>query len=420
MIQSETLELVKVLSNPDASGAILILETDIQNIQVEKNSKTLSVENIFGKVYKVSVDGQKEPYDLTEKIKLECTPYQEQYDYINSNYFIYTEETGIKNSFVFQIGDFYISTSSTQINSPSVDPLGYALQTVNGDQGLKITILGEDKTSPMLIYNIPILLRIPQGLLDFAINAQNISAAIDAVGMNFDKNGLTVINGGFYIVKDLDGEELLSFNNGQLKIKGEGEFSGTITASKGKIANFSIETNSLSTEGLIIQSAYEDQQGNKVPSKIQVQNIIIGKGAQIEEYLQLGKGFIRNPNHTNNSSKIFIETYGESGNTTFSLTDDGLMKLGSTENNKIILNMNDVKLMNFLSKFVNQEKFIQLKFGHIGHIPIAMEKQQMGGIAKALTRFANTAIGLLRKYKKPKLLEEVHEILNKKNGCFKW
>lgn len=29
----------------------------------------------------------------------------------------------------------------------------------------------------------------------------------------------------------------------------------------------------------------------------------------------------------------------------------------------------------------------------------SMEKQQMGGIAKALTRFANTAIGLLRKYK---------------------
>ena len=28
----------------------------------------------------------------------------------------------------------------------------------------------------------------------------------------------------------------------------------------------------------------------------------------------------------------------------------------------------------------------------------SMEKQQMGGIAKALTRFANTAIGLLRKY----------------------
>lgn len=29
----------------------------------------------------------------------------------------------------------------------------------------------------------------------------------------------------------------------------------------------------------------------------------------------------------------------------------------------------------------------------------SMEKQQMGGIAKSLTRFANTAIGLLRKYK---------------------
>ena len=29
----------------------------------------------------------------------------------------------------------------------------------------------------------------------------------------------------------------------------------------------------------------------------------------------------------------------------------------------------------------------------------SMEKQQIGGIAKALTRFANTAIGLLRKYK---------------------
>jgi hypothetical protein len=39
-------------------------------------------------------------------------------------------------------------------------------------------------------------------------------------------------------------------------------------ASSGTIANFSIENNKLSTEGLIIQSSYKDENNNIIPSKI--------------------------------------------------------------------------------------------------------------------------------------------------------
>ena len=265
MIQSETLELVKVISNPDASGAVLILETDVQNIQVEKNDKILSVENITGQVYKISLAGQKESYDITNKIKIECTPYQNEYNYTSGDYFIFMEdENNIKNGFVFQIDDFYKKSSSQIIGSPSIDPLGFALQTVEGNQSLKITIYGEDENSPMLIYSIPIILRVPQGLLDFNINAQNISAAIDSTGMEFGINGLKIVNGGFQIVKKEQGIEdrLLFFNNEQLEIKGSGSFSGTIEASSGTIANFSIENNMLSTEGLVIQSSYKDENNN--------------------------------------------------------------------------------------------------------------------------------------------------------------
>ena len=84
MIQSETLELVKVLSNPDASGATLVLETDIQNIQVEKVEKFLSIESVIGQVYKVSLDGQQQNYDLTNKIKIECSPYIGNFNYTES------------------------------------------------------------------------------------------------------------------------------------------------------------------------------------------------------------------------------------------------------------------------------------------------------------------------------------------------
>ena len=163
MIQSDTFELVKVISNPDASGAILILETDIQNIQVEKTSKNLSIENFIGSVYKVSINGQKESYDLTNKIFIKCCPYNVEYDYINSEYFLYDSEN--VNSFIFKIGEFYEYSQNIFFTSPNENPLGYALQTVSGDQALQVEIYGEDEETPMLIYSIPILLKVPQGLI---------------------------------------------------------------------------------------------------------------------------------------------------------------------------------------------------------------------------------------------------------------
>lgn len=344
MIQSETFELVKVLSNPDASGAILLLEIDVQNIQVEKVDKYLSTNTIEGKVYKVSLSGQKDLYNLTNKMAIECAPRSENIEYTDSPYFTYEQENGVNCKFVFNIKEFYDNIKNTAIESSLDDPLGYALQNVTGEQFVKITIYNEDGTTPMLIYNIPILLRVPQGLLDFNINAQDISAAIDNTGMKFNINGLKIINGGFSVVKSVQGqedEEVLSFNNGQLKIEGSGSFTGEITANKGTIANFTIEQNSLSTEDLILQSSYIDAQGVKVPSKILVKNIDIGSGAYIEEYIQLGNGYIRNPNLSSNSSRLFIETLNDQNQSTFSLTDRGVIKLGPLEDSRIILNGTD-------------------------------------------------------------------------------
>lgn len=341
MIQSETFELVKVLSNPDASGAILLLEIDVQNIQVEKVDKYLSTNTIEGKVYKVSLSGQKDLYNLTNRMAIECAPRSENIEYTDSPYFTYEQENGVNCKFIFNIEEFYNNIKNTAIESSLDDPLGYALQNVTGEQFVKITIYNEDGTTPMLIYNIPILLRVPQGLLDFNINAQDISAAIDNTGMKFNINGLKIINGGFSVVKDTQmagEEELLSFRNGELKIIGNGSFTGEISANKGTIANFTIEQNSLSTKDLILQSSYEDAQGVEVPSKIQVKNIDIGSGAYIEEYIQLGNGYIRNPNLSSNSSRFFIETLNDQNQSTFSLTDGGVIKLGPTESNRIVLN----------------------------------------------------------------------------------
>lgn len=347
MIRSDTYEIVKVISDVDASGATLVLETDIQNIQVEKVEKFLSIESVIGQVYKVSLDGQRQNYDLTNKIKIECSPYIGNFNYTESEYFSLGEDNGVLNGFTFRIGEFYESIKNTPFAQPSENALGYALQAVSGDQSLRITILAEDEISPMLVYTIPILLRIPQGLLDFNINAQNITAAIDKTGLTFGINGVKVINGGLQIVKKEEGEDeeewLLYFNDGQLRIKGNGNFTGEISASSGDIANFEIKKGSLLTDGLIIQSAHIDEQGNNVPSRIQVQNISIGNGAYIEEYLQLGTAYIRNPNFTGNTSKIFIETYNTDNQSTFSLTDSGLIKLGAGLD-KIILDGNTSRI----------------------------------------------------------------------------
>ena len=138
----------------------------------------------------------------------------------------------------------------------------------------------------------------------------------------FDANGLMVQNGSF-IIKDAEGNNLLYSDNGNLALKGNiyaengyfkgelqgatgtftgeliaasgtfngkleaatGSFSGDISAASGTIGGFKIDATRL------ISTDNEDNPSiilNGKDGSIEAENIILGTGAQIKEYIKIG------------------------------------------------------------------------------------------------------------------------------------
>lgn len=142
---------------------------------------------------------------------------------------------------------------------------------------------------------------IPDDLMKFTVSARSINAAVDSTKLLFDEDGLTITNGKFIIQNEDENHitnELLSYDGNKLTVVGDvyadngyfrgtieatnSTFSGTITANAGEIGGFTIRNNSIETTGLKL---YSNQNGN---SLIEVENINIGTGAKITDYLQIG------------------------------------------------------------------------------------------------------------------------------------
>ena len=129
--------------------------------------------------------------------------------------------------------------------------------------------------------------------------------------VELNKNGLSIYNEGMRIIANE--ETVLSVQDGQLNLKGQ-----IIATAGGKIGGFNInESNLSSANGEIILNG----QDNTIYAK----NIKLGVHAEIEEYIQLGNAYIRNPIFASEEiepSHIFIETEG------LTIFDNGILQIG--------------------------------------------------------------------------------------------
>lgn len=121
-------------------------------------------------------------------------------------------------------------------------------------------------------------------VVDYQIDDNKDFLYFDPDSQNFVFNGTIYANDGVF------GGELNAATgtfSGTLAAA-TGNFSGSVTAQEGNIGGFIIGPHSISSDNLILQSAYSIND-ETYPSKISVQNIDIGSGASITEYIQLGE-----------------------------------------------------------------------------------------------------------------------------------
>ena len=225
-------------------------------------------------------------------------------------------------------------------------------------------------------------------LAKFSLNAYDITASIDSTALTFNERGLFINNGGFGI--NAGDIKLLEYDdeNQSLFIKGNGEFTGTvyatngsfkgtvyatdgeftgiIKANSGTVGGFIINENSIISAGYketkdsvytlgkiyyelidgeyIITTDttfeegkiyYEYLSNNNIElindpitnsGIIKVNNIELGEGAVISNYIKLGNSYIYNPNLNQGR---FIEVTDGSGNSYISIKNDGVVTFGS-------------------------------------------------------------------------------------------
>ena len=191
----------------------------------------------------------------------------------------------------------------------------------------------------------------------FNVTATSINAAIRDSKMQFSEQGLDIYNGGLRIHKNTEGNSetvlWMDEETGNLVLHGDiyannGEFNGIIRAKGGYFENEMSVFGNLSVgqsekiyigkkdkyQG-IFSSNYSPGEGKgffiSPEGKIFANEISLGKGAEIQDYLQIGNHcFLQKPTSDNENSVISI--LDDSDNRIFKVTDDGKMVIGYGDN----------------------------------------------------------------------------------------
>lgn len=212
-------------------------------------------------------------------------------------------------------------------------------------------------------------------MASLSVKAEGIVAAMQDSKMIFDINGLTIQNGAF-VIQDEDGDDLLYSEDGNLALKGtiyaesgyfkgkleaasgtfagelkaasgtftgkleaaSGTFAGDISAASGTIGGFKIEgqelrsTDSKTNPNIVL---------NGGTGQIIAENIVLGTGAQIREYIKIGDQV--ELRRVINPTDSFIRVLDDKIEI-FALKADGTMNIGNGVNT-IILSGSDGSIM---------------------------------------------------------------------------
>lgn len=214
---------------------------------------------------------------------------------------------------------------------------------------------------------------INKDMASLSLEAGKIVASIQDAKLNFGGDGLTIQNGAFRIEQTKDGTTtpLLYSDGGNLCLLGNvyaeggyfkgklegatgtfsgaleaasgtfigkleaatGSFSGEITAEKGTIGGFNIGTTQLTSTSFSANGApnivLDGENG-----QISVENIILGTGAEIREYIKIGERVWLKKAETTSDSFVLVNN--DSGNEILSLRADGVMRIGYGDNSIIL------------------------------------------------------------------------------------
>lgn len=249
-----------------------------------------------------------------------------------------------------------------------------ATQLLFGESILKISYIhvqGEDEEETFsLVDFLNVRYGMSKDMAQLSLKANGIVASMQDSKMVFDSTGLTVQNGSFTI-RDIEGNNLLYSDNGNLALKGNiyadggyfkgelqaatgsfagsltaatgtfagelqaatGSFSGNISAAGGTIGGFKIEATrltSLKTDNKGVPNIILDgESGN-----IEVENISLGTGAVIKEYIKIGDQV--ELRRATTSVDSFIKVVNSSNQEILSLKADGSMSVGYGNNSIVI------------------------------------------------------------------------------------
>lgn len=221
------------------------------------------------------------------------------------------------------------------------------------------TLRNIDETILRLTYNyqgykitkfVNIRYGITKDMATLNITANGLTSAIQNSKLFFDASGLTIQNGGIRVLNK-NGEAVINADSstGNLVITGtvhanDGYFKGRIEAEEGFFKGDIDATGSIQATGGSI-GGFEIQEGRLISSNknielngadgsIYAKEIMLGTGAQIEEYIKLGEN-VRLSTVTGTNS-VFLSTRKGNQNT-LEFDAEGKIRVGS-ENNHITIN----------------------------------------------------------------------------------
>ena len=184
----------------------------------------------------------------------------------------------------------------------------------------------------------------------FAVTASTIEAAVGNSKLEFNVDGLSIINGGFAIYERYNlqtespvNRKIFYYDEDEkvLYVEGTGTFTGTIHANAGSFTGDVSADTLTANAGIIggfaihddgLYSVDDDQSIQLIStlngSYIKADNIELGVGATITRYIQLGKAYLWNPEDQNNTNRNFIEIKDSNDLDIITLNDNGVLSLG--------------------------------------------------------------------------------------------
>lgn len=320
---------------------ILMFREDTGEYNIEtgkKNYQTVfSPESLTGSIWEkdLTVEDGKKRVQLSEN------------DLINFSLYLYNSGTkefvSVSNELLtFENNNFIIDikTLLTDYQQESVLKIQFN-KTIN------------DKNVDITAY-LTVRFGIGADMANLSVNANGIVAAIQNTKLEFSASGLTVKNGGIAIENN-EGNAVFSADEyGNLTLKGrinawdstfkgtlesaDGIFHGTLSAGKissvtGEIGGFTIDNNSLTSvkrtnnePNIVLDGKY---------GKIIANNIELGTGATIKDYIKLGDSILLR-NLRSGTSGNFLEVKSGLGTELLTFGSDGKIKVGSDKNLIII------------------------------------------------------------------------------------